>query len=385
VQVVHYNLTTTTKEGGVETFVWDLARQQALRGHKVRIVSGEGPVRREAAGVELATAPYVPRERFAIGPLRRAWAIRKLLERLSMLPRGLRLLEGAELVHIHKPYDLPLGPFLARRGVPLVYHGHGEGFFPGDAWLCRYADALLSCSTYNASSLRKQYAREPAVVFNGVDVERFRPQTRDPELRARLTAGAKWLVLLPGRFMPWKGQACAMRALAELRDLSVRLALLGDGETRDSLRALATDLGVLDRVLFLGTVPHAEMARYLGSADLVLGTSEASETFGMALAEAMACERPVLASSWVGFDDVVRDGETGGRFASAQPLALAATLRQMLTSPDLLARYGAAGRRHVLAHFTWAQVEARVQAVYDQVLERRAALVLREKGAKARS
>ena len=372
-RVVHYNLTTTTKEGGVETFVWDLAREQARRGHEVCIVSGEGPVRREAPGVTVVTAPYVPRERFAIGPLRRAWAIRKLLERLSMLPQGLRLLEGAELVHIHKPYDLPLGPFLARRRVPLVYHGHGEGFFPGDAWLCRYADALLSCSTYNATSLRKRYAREPTIVFNGVDVDTFRPAGRDLELRGRLAAGAQWLVLLPSRFMPWKGQACAVRALAELPDLSVRLALLGDGETRDALRSLAAELGVQDRVLFLGTVAHSEMPRFLGSADLVLGTSEASETFGMALAEAMACERPVLASSWVGFDDVVRDGETGGRFPAAQPLALAAELRRMLADPALLARYGAAGRQHVLGHFTWAQVEERVQAVYDQVLDRRSA------------
>ena len=384
-RVVHYNLTTTTKEGGVETFVWDLAREQARRGHEVRIVSGEGPVRREVPGVTVETAPYVPRERFAIGPLRRAWAIRKLLERLSMLPRGLKLLEGAELVHIHKPYDLPLGPFLAHRRVPLVYHGHGEGFFPGDAWLCRYADALLSCSTYNASSLRRQYAREPTVVFNGVDVDRFTAAARDLDLRARLAAGAQWLVLLPGRFMPWKGQAYALRALAELRDVSVRLALAGDGETRDSLRALAAELGVLDRVLFLGTVPHSEMPRYLASADLVLGTSEASETFGMALAEAMACERPVLASSWVGFDDVVRDRETGRRFASSQPAALAAVLKEMLASPDRLARYAIDGRRHVVDRFTWAQVEARVQAVYDEVLRQRASSPARGSGAKAAS
>ena len=191
VRVVHYNLTTTTKEGGVETFVWDLAREQARRGHTVRIVSGEGPVRRNAPGVEVRTAAFLPRERFALGPLRRAWAIRKLLERLSMLRPGLRLLEGAELVHIHKPYDLPLGPFLARRRVPLVYHGHGEGFFPGDTWLCRYADTLLSCSTYNASTLRRRYAREPTVVYNGVDVDRFQPRSADPELRARLLGGAE--------------------------------------------------------------------------------------------------------------------------------------------------------------------------------------------------
>lgn len=371
-RIVHYNLTTTTKEGGVETFVWDLAREQAGRGHQVRIVSGEGPVRREAPGVEVVTAPYVPRERFAVGPLRRAWAIRKVLERLSMLRRGLRLLEGAELVHIHKPYDLPLGPFLSRRRVPLVYHGHGEGFFPGDPWLCRYADALMSCSTYNASSLRGRYGRDPVVVYNGVDVERFRPTPRDEDLRARLAAGAEWVVLLPGRLMPWKGQIHAVRALSGLRDLSLRLVLAGDGETRDGLVRLARDLDVQDRVLFLGTVPHEDMARHFAAADLVLATSEASETFGMALAEAMACERPVLASSWVGFNDVVREGETGARFPSQDASALAQSLRQLLGDPGQRARYGALGRRHVLAHFTWAQVEARVQAVYDQVLEARA-------------
>ena len=371
-RIVHYNLTTTTKEGGVETFVWDLAREQARRGHRVRIVSGEGPVRREVPGVEVATAPYIPRERFAVGPLRRAWAIRKLLERLSMLRRGLRLVEDAELVHIHKPYDLPLGPFLAHRRVPLVYHGHGEGFFPGDTWLCRYADALLSCSTYNASSLRGRYGREPVVVYNGVDVERFRPLPRDQELRARLAAGAEWVVLLPGRFMPWKGQRHALRALAELKDVSVRLVLVGDGETKDELLRLAGDLGIRDRVLFVGTVPHEDMTRYFMAADVVVATSEASETFGMALAEAMACERPVLASSWMGFDDVVRDGETGGRFASQDGVRLAQALRSLFADASLRARYGSSGRRHVLDHFTWAQVEARVEAVYGQVVEARA-------------
>jgi D-inositol-3-phosphate glycosyltransferase len=372
VRVVHYNLTTTTKEGGVETFVWDLAREQARRGHQVRIVSGDGPVRRDVPGVEVKTAPFVPRERFAKGPLRRAWAIRKLLERLSMLRPGLRLLEGAELVHIHKPYDLPLGPFLARRGVPLVYHGHGEGFFPGDTWLCRYADILLSCSTYNAFTLRRRYAREPTVVYNGVDVDRFQPRLADPELRARLLGGAERLVLLPGRFMPWKGQRHAVRALAELRDPSVRLVLVGDGETRLNLDELARELGVRELVLMTGSVPHEDMPRYLAAADIVLATSEASETFGMALAEAMACERPVLASSWVGFDDVVVDGLTGARFASGEPAALAAALRSLLADPDLLARYGQAGRRHVLERFTWAKVEARVEASYERVLAERA-------------
>jgi hypothetical protein len=67
--IVHYNLTTTTKEGGVETFVWELAGEQARQGHRVTIVSGAGPLRRDIPGVEVRTAAYVDRERFAFGPV----------------------------------------------------------------------------------------------------------------------------------------------------------------------------------------------------------------------------------------------------------------------------------------------------------------------------
>lgn len=363
--IVHYNLTTTTKEGGVETFVWDLAREQARIGQRVTIVSGAGPVRRDAPGVEVKTAPYIDRDRFALGPLRRAWAIRKLLERLSMLPRAFGLLADADLVHIHKPYDLPLAPFLRRRRVPLVYHGHGEGFFPGDRRLCRSASALLSCSTYNAATLRRHYGRDATVVFNGVDVERFSPQPPDRDLRARLLGGGDTLVLLPGRFMPWKGQQHAIEALRRLAMPRVRLVLVGDGDTRGGLETQAREAGVSGQVVFAGTVPHVDMPRYYAVADLVLGTSFASETFGMALAEAMACGRPVLASTWPGFDDVVTDGETGVRYAAAEPEALARALGDVLADAEKRARVAEAGRARVHARFTWAQVAARVQAAYE--------------------
>jgi glycosyltransferase involved in cell wall biosynthesis len=160
--------------------------------------------------------------------------------------------------------------------------------------------------------------------------------------------------------------------MAELRELDVRLVLAGEGETRRELEQLARDLGLAERVGFLGTVPHEDIARYFAAADVVLATSEASETFGMALAEAMACERPVLASTWVGFDDVVIEGETGARFPSQDAAGLARALRALLGDQALRARYGAQGRRHVHQHFKWAQVEARVQAVYEEVHRSRA-------------
>jgi D-inositol-3-phosphate glycosyltransferase len=370
-RIIHYNLTTTTKEGGVETFAWELAREQARRGHEVTIVSGHGPIRREIPGLAVRTAPYLGRERFAVGPLRRAYTLRKLLERLSMLPRGLKHLAGAELVHIHKPYDLVLAPLLKRRGVPLIMHGQGEGFFPGDRRLARDAAAFTSCSAYNAATLLQHYGRTATVVYNGVDIEHFKPRAPDPALRERLLQGGKTLVLLPGRFMAWKGQQHAIEALARLRDPGLRLVLVGAGEPRPALEAQARAAGLLDQVVFTGTVAHRELPLYFAVADVVLGASFASETFGMVLAEAMACARPVLASSWRGYDDVVVPGVTGDRFTAADPEALASALRGLLAAPDRRERYGAEGRKRVVELFAWPKIADRVFAVYDQVFAAR--------------
>jgi glycosyltransferase involved in cell wall biosynthesis len=368
--IVHYNLTTTTKEGGVETFVWELAAEQARRGHRVSIVSGRGRIHRDLPGVAVKTGPYLDRERFAIGPLRRAWALRKLAERLTLLPWGLRHLSGADLVHIHKPYDLVLAPFLRRRRIPLVMHGQGEGFFPGDRLLARGAAAFTSCSAYNAATLLQHYGREATVVYNGVDIEHFRGLPPEPDLRSRLLAGGHSLVLLPGRMMPWKGQQHAIEALARLSDPGVRLALVGDGTARPRLEEQVRAAGLGRQVAFTGTIPHRELPRYFAVADLALGTSFASETFGMVLAEAMACEKPVLASSWVGYDDVVIAGATGERFAAADPESLAGALRGMLADPVRRARYAAEGRRRVVELFAWSKIADRVEAVYERVRER---------------
>ena len=369
--IVHYNLTTTTKVGGVETFVWNIAQQQAQNGERVPIIGGAGAIRHPHLGVTVRTVPFIERQRFAIGPLRRAYAWRKLAERLSMLPAALPLLRDADLVHIHKPYDLIVAPLLYRRGIPMVYHGHGEDFFRGDRALMRFVPTLLSCSSYNASTLRHHYGREPTVVYNGVDTTLFRPQAADSDLRAALAGTARFVVLLPSRMMPWKGQHDALQALHLLANPLIRLVITGDGETRSRLEQQAHTLGIAAQVVFTGTVAHHQMPQYLAAADIVVGTSFASETFGMALAEAQACERPVIASTWFGYDDVVRDRVTGRRFTATNSAHLAQVLAELLADEQQQAVLARAGHDHVVQHFTWQQVAARIQNVYTTLPQRK--------------
>src|SRR5579859_5901710 len=83
-KIALYNLTTTTKLGGVETFVWELGRELALCGHDVTIIGGRGPIRHNYAGVKVKTYRFISREAWRRIPLLgRQYGLTKLLERLS--------------------------------------------------------------------------------------------------------------------------------------------------------------------------------------------------------------------------------------------------------------------------------------------------------------
>lgn len=372
VRIVHYNLTTTSKEGGVETFVWELSQEQARRGHEVTIIGGAGPVMRAVQGVRVRRYPFVDRMTLrSFAPLRRHFELTKLLERLSMLPAAIPALLTArpDIVHLHKPYDFLVAPLAHLWGAKVVYHGHGEDFYPFDRLFVRPIDGMLSCSGYNAMTVAARYGRQPEVVFNGFDPRTFAPQPPDPELRAQLLAPDERAILMIGRLQPWKGVQYAIEALPLIDPaLRPRLLIGAEGTYRADLERLVERLGVGDRVTFLGTIAHREVPGYFALADVVVGASFASETFGMVLCEALGCARPVIASDWAGFREVVIDDVTGLIVPAQDPPALARAIERILREPATARRLAEAGREHVTRLFTWPAVTDRVEAVYRHVL-----------------
>ncbi|HEX6290399.1 MAG TPA: glycosyltransferase family 4 protein [Herpetosiphonaceae bacterium] len=373
-KIVQYNLTTTTKEGGVETFVWELSRHLARRGHSVTIVGGAGQISRTVPGVRVLRFPFVDRMAWrAMRPLRRHIELTKLLERVSLMPAAVPNLLALrpDIVHLHKPYDFLVGPLLHAVGARVIYHGHGEDFYPLDRPLSRTADAMLSCSGYNATTVAAHYGTQPEVVFNGFDGELFVPQPADPELRTQLLAPDERAIVQIGRLQPWKGMQYAIEALRLLVPrIKARLLIGGAGTYRPALERLVAELGLTDHVTFLGNVPHQDVPQLYALADVVLGTSFASETFGMALCEALACERPVIASDWAGYREVVIDRQTGLIVPAQDPPALAAAIERLLCDRAEARRLAANGRQHVHAAFTWEAVTDRVEAVYQRLVSR---------------
>ncbi|WP_322486974.1 glycosyltransferase family 4 protein [Chloroflexus sp.] len=368
-RIALYNLTTTTKIGGVESFVWDLARELVKRGHSVDILGGVG-TRRENTGARVFTFPFISRQFWqALPPLRRAYAEAKLLERLTMAIAALpTLVRGNyQLIHLQKPYDL-LPALLARRlsGAKVILGCHGEDFYRGDRWLARHVDAAVSCSRFNAQTIAGRYGFTPEVVFNGIDTDLFHPQPPDPALRARLGVPATApLLLFVGRLQPWKGVETAIRALSYIPQ--AHLIIAGDGEDRARLAAIANELDLNERVQFWGNVSRLQLPALYASVDLLVATSYASETFGIGPVEAQACGLPVVATRFGGFPEVVAEGQTGLLVPPRDPAALAAAVNELLADPGRRAAMAAAAPAWA-AQFAWPAVVDRIEAVYRAVV-----------------
>lgn len=363
-----YNLTTTTKVGGVESFVWDLSRELVQRGHRVTILGGVGTRREPIAGVRVLTFPFISRTFWQSFPLlQRAYAEAKLLERLTLaIPVLPHLIHGGyDIVHLQKPYDM-LPALIARSlGGPRVVLGcHGEDFYRGDKLLARHMDAAVSCSHFNAQTVGARYDCPIRVIFNGFDDSIFHPVAPDPSLRQN----NERLLLYVGRLMPWKGVDSAIQALASIPNATLLIA--GDGEERGKLEQLATQLAVRDRVRFLGVVPRNDLPRLYSSVDLLLATSFASETFGISLVEAQACGLPVVATRFGGFPEVIDEGRTGLLVPPRDHQAMATAVSSLLDDPSRRAAMAQSAPAWA-SQFLWHSVVDRVEIAYKDALKPR--------------
>ena len=196
--------------------------------------------------------------------------------------------------------------------------------------------------------------RKVHVLRNGVDLELFAPGER-ATARRRLDANGP-LLLSVGALIERKGHHLVIEALASLPE--ARLAIAGDGPEDGALRALAHRLGVADRVRFLGNVPHEELPRIYGAADvLVLASSR--EGWANVLLEAMACGTPVVATDIWGTPEVVTSPVAGRLVARRDAAAIADGVRDLLADPP----DRAATRRYAEA-FSWEETVRGQLAVF---------------------
>ncbi|HML20749.1 MAG TPA: glycosyltransferase family 4 protein [Aggregatilinea sp.] len=202
-------------------------------------------------------------------------------------------------------------------------------------------------------------------IYNGIDTARFyQPDARDAT-RAGLGIGPDAFVMTyTGRLIGGKGIEDLLRATARLAPdhPHARALIVGEGELDAPLKQLVAELGITDQVVFSGF--RRDIPAVLAASDVFVLPSF-SEGLPLSLLEAMAANKPVVASRVGGIPEVVTDGETGLLIEPGDVPGLAAALASLMDDPDRSSRIGAQGRQHVQDHFSVAQMVGQYQALYE--------------------
>ena len=249
--------------------------------------------------------------------------------------------------------------------------------------IAQQADLLIVSTPDESDDLVRSYRANPERVFvvaPGIDLATFQPLDR-AEARRKIGYGPGRLMLFVGRLERLKGVEIAIRALALLRDREhddLRFVVLGgdarqggaddgDESEKERLKAVASALGVRDRVDFLGSVAHHELPYFYAAADVCVMPSY-SESFGLVALEAQACGRPVVASGVSGLRSVVRDEVSGYLIDGHDPAVYAERIGRLLADPELATQMGLRGRL-LAQRFSWTRTADRLEGLFENLIE----------------
>ena len=387
--------------GGAERVLIDVvASVRAVRPaiNFLAVLSGDGPLAVELRelGVSVQTLPF-PVSVAALGDSPTASdgsGSRALIRTALAAPdvfryaRSLRQLLhdfGPSVVHSNGA-KMHLLSALACHGVaPIIWHLHD---FIGSRPFMRVALKQLSarCSAIIANSesvaedarLSIRGSMPTHTVLNAVNLDRFNPlgPTLDLDALAGVSPAAFGTVRvgLVATFAKWKGHETFFRSIAAIpRTIPVRAYVVGGPlyETRGSqfsleeLRHMVAQLGVSDRIAFTG---HTEdVAAAMRALNVVVHASTQPEPFGLVIAEAMACGRPVVTSGTGGAREAAEGLPAWLTVRSADSDGIASAVTRLVSDADLRARLGATGRRIAEERFDRARLSRELIPVYERL------------------
>ena len=239
--------------------------------------------------------------------------------------------------------------------------------------IAQNVDGIVAWTRFEADALASRLGADPrhiSVAPISVDTERFRPRDKN-DARARLGIREEEEALLyVGRLDPIKGADVLLRAIGLLSTRpTLTLRIIGgdvDASFSSTLRQLVADLGIEEKVRWLGMVPNEALPSHYAAADALIVPSH-SESFSIVAAEAMASGTPVVASNVPGPASFIQDGVSGRLVPPGDPPAFAAAIADLLDNDDLRLRLsdGALAAAQTLS---WQASADTVLRLYDTVI-----------------
>ena len=369
-------ITCQASAGGSGILATELGLALGRRGHEVHFVTMEPPFRmgRYAENVFAHYVDQISYPLFRLPPYSLALAakINEVAEEF-----------GIEMWHAHYAIPNAAAAMIARDMMPrekrfcLVTTLHGTditlvGSHPSFYRVTRHAMehscAVTAVSEWLSEETQREFnlSRPVRTIYNFFDPEKFKPR---PVNRTLLAPKGEKIIMHISNFRPVKRVTDVVRAFRKMLDsVDARLIMAGDGPERIGAVGVAKQLGISDRITYLGNVDNIE--ELLPAADLVFQPSE-HESFGLVPLEAMACGVPVLVTSSGGITEVVEHGVTGYLCEVGDIEGMARYGVEILTNPEAAREMGISGREHALKHFSPDKIVGQYEALYDELLIRR--------------
>ena len=360
--------------GGSGVVAAELGMALAQRGHEVHVVSYVRPVRvaESQARLHFHEVPVTRYPLFKYPPYTLA-----LATKLARLARE----QPIDILHAHYAIPHAISAYLCKQmlgegapkivttlhGTDITLMGLDESFYDITRFSLQQSDGVTAVSSYLAQETHRLFCTDcPAeVIYNFIDLDRFSPARANPDLRARYACTDEALLGHLSNFRWVKRPQDVIRTFHRVaQQLPARLLMIGDGPDRETAERMADELGVGDRVYFLGSDNDVE--QLLPLLDLFLLPSE-QESFGLAALEAMACGVPVIASNVGGLPELVEEGRSGYLLPLRDVEAMSARAIEVLSNRDLHStlKQGARARAE---DFAREGIIDRYEAYYRKVL-----------------
>jgi glycosyltransferase involved in cell wall biosynthesis len=346
--------------GGAGNASAHIAEQLEKMGHGIVIVTsrfGRFPHKEQKDNVTVYRIPSLRRRQDRSNPLEQiVFILFASLWTLSLVPHFkpnatlafFGVPSGAIAWLLKKLYQIPYVISLRGGDVPgfrpYDFHFYHKLIAPFLRIIWRNASAVIANSNGLRQLAQDFDARfEIPVIPNGVDLALYKTDGRDWSAPRLLSVG---------RIVHQKGLDLAMHALGGLKELNWEWRIAGDGPEMGSLQGLAQELGIEERVIFLGWQSRQQLIANYKQSNVFLFPSR-HEGMPNAVLEAMASELPVIATCISGNEELVTDGVTGCLVPSEDIEALQSALKKILSDSTLRQQMGIASRRRVEENYSW--------------------------------
>lgn len=229
------------------------------------------------------------------------------------------------------------------------------------------ADKIIAVSEFVRDNCLSKYKDKVSIVYPGVDINRFRPSNSVMRIQNSILFVAQL-----SKAHKWSGLDYLLDAVKLIKaDISdVKLAVVGSGDYMGHYRIKAKKLNIESDVIFKGRVPDNQLIKeYQQASVFVLPEYTNAGSFGMVLAEAMACKTPVIGTTVGGISCVIMNNEIGLLVPPKDPKALASAIIKLLRDEQLAKKFGENGYKRVLENFTWDKSAAKTWEIYQELID----------------